>query len=318
MTQLLHDSSQFSRTYQVEKDSSVAQAQQFLTSISNNGRFPIYISDFRDMRDAKLALQEVGSSAFYLNCLGRYQPYSELTQQVIKYLKSSILPDTTVCFAEDLALMPPDNETTSFVVGLLWEFGALSTEAAQNAANQILDNKNEQGQLYMYFEREDKPDRRLDYVSSLNMLTFLGQLGREAEASATITWIDEIIATKSFFQGSRYYHSPSSFFYFAARLAKRVPKLAKRWIPQLQEALAEYTPAPHYPIELSTTITAKVWLQVPCPSSSIETLNRLQKASGAWPTDSLYHLGTAMRYFGSEVMSTLFAAQALMEFEKAF
>jgi hypothetical protein len=318
MTQFLHGSSTFSRTHQAEKEPSIIQAQQFLNRMSNNGHFPIYISDFRDMRDAKLTLKEVGSSAFYLNCLGHYQPYSELTRQVIKYLKLSILPDTTVCFAEDLALMPPDNETTSFVVGLLWEFGALSTETAQNAANQILHNKNEQGQLYMYFERDDKPDRRLDYVSSLNMLTFLGQLGREAEASGTIAWIDEILATKSFIQGSRYYHSPSSFFYFAARLAKRVPELAKRWVSQLQEALAEYTPAPDYPIELSTTIMAKAWLQVPCPSSSIETLKRLQKPSGAWPTDSLYHLGTAMRYFGSEVMSTLFAAQALMEFEKAF
>ena len=318
MTQFLYDSSTFSRTHQAEKDSSIIQAQKFLNRMSNNGHFPIHISNFRDMRDAKLALREVGSSAFYLNCLGHYQPYSELTKQVIQYLKSSILPDTTVCFAEDLALMPPDNETTSFVVGLLWEFGTLSTATAHKAANQILGNKNEQGQLYMYFERDDKPDRRLDYVSCLNMLTFLGQLGREAEASATITWIDEIIATKSFLQGSRYYHSPSSFFYFAARLAKRVPELAKRWIPQLQEALATYKPDPHYPIELSATIAAKVWLQVPCPSSSIETLKRLQKPSGAWPADSLYHLGTAMRYFGSEVMSTLFAAQALMEFEQAF
>jgi hypothetical protein len=43
----------------------------------------------------------------------------------------------------------------------------------------------------------------------------------------------------------------------------------------------------------------------------------MQKSDGAWPADSLYHLGTASRYFGSEIMSTVFAAQALIESEKA-
>jgi hypothetical protein len=75
---------------------SIAQAQQFLTRISNNGRFPMYISNFRDMRDAQLASPEVGSSAFYLDCLGRYQPKSELNHQIIKYLKSRITPDLGV------------------------------------------------------------------------------------------------------------------------------------------------------------------------------------------------------------------------------
>jgi hypothetical protein len=297
--------------------SSIAQAQQCLTRMSNNGRFSIYISDFRDMRDAQLAPPEVGSSAFYLECLGRYQPDSELTHQVVEYLRSRILPDVTFCFTEDLALMPPDNETTSFVVGFLWELGVLSTEMAQNAASRILGNKNEQGRLYMYFERDDKPDKRLDHVSSLNMLTFLGQLGREEEAASTISWIDEIIATKALYKGSRYYHSPSSFFYFAARLANRVPRLGNRWIAQLQEELATYTADPCYPIELSAWITAQAWLKVPCPSTSIEMLKSMQKPDGAWPADSLYHLGTAERYFGSEIMSTLFAAQALIESEKA-
>lgn len=318
MTQFMHDSSTFSRTHQAEQDSSIIQAQQFLNRMSNNGRFPLYVSDFRDMRDAKLAPPERFSSAFYLDCLGRYQPDSELTHQIIEYLKSSILPNLTVYFFEEPKILPPDTETTSIVGGLLWELGALSHETAQKVATRILGNKDEQDRIYIYFERQDKPDRRLDYVSSLNMLTFLGQLGRETEASPTIAWIDEVIRTKAFCQGSRYYHSTSSFFYFAARLANRVPKLAERWIPQLQEALAEYTPNPHYPIELSTTITAKVWLQVPCSSTSIEMLKRLQKPSGAWPADSLYHLGTAERYFGGEMMSTLFAAQALMEFEKVF
>jgi hypothetical protein len=298
--------------------SSIAQAQEFLTRASNNGRFPLDISDFRDMRNATLAPPEIFSSALYLDCFGREQPDSELTHQVIECLKSRILPDMTVCFTEDLKRMPPDNETTSLVAGLLWEFRALGTEMAQKMANRVLGNKNEQGRLYMYFEREDKPDRRLDYVSSLNMLTFLGQLGLEEEAAPTISWIDEIIATKGFYQGSRYYHSPSSFLYFAARLVNRVPKLGQRWIPQLQEALFRYKADPRYSIELSTCITAQIWLKVPCSSTSIEMLKSLQKPSGAWPSDSFYHLGTASRYFGSEVMSTMFAAQALIEAEKAF
>ncbi|HEY9674175.1 MAG TPA: hypothetical protein V6D11_22240 [Waterburya sp.] len=318
MTQFLHGSSTFSRTHPAEKEPSIIQAQQFLNRMSNNGRFPLYISDFREMRDAKLAPAEFITSALYLDCLGYYQTDSQLTHQIIKYLKSSILPDLTVCFTEDIALMPADTETTSFIAGLLWELGALSTDTAQKIADRVLENKNEQGRVYIYFEREDKPDRRLDYVSSLNVLTFLGQLGREEEAASTIAWIDEIIATKAFCKGSYYYHSPSSFFYFAARLVKRVPKLGQRWIKQLQEALVTYKPDPHYPIELSTTITAKVWLQVPFLSSNIETLKRLQKPSGAWPADSLYHLGTAERYFGNEIMSTTFAAQALMEFDQAF
>jgi hypothetical protein len=141
--------------------SSIAQAQEFLTRASNNGRFPLYISDAREITEGKLAPPEVGSSAFYLECLGRYQPESKLTHEIIEYLKSRILPDLTVRFTEDLALMPPDNETTSFVAGLLWELGVLSTETAQKMANRVLGNKNEQGRLYMYFEREDKPDRRL-------------------------------------------------------------------------------------------------------------------------------------------------------------
>jgi hypothetical protein len=180
-----------------------------------------------------------------------------------------------------------------------------------------LENKDEQGRINVYFEREDKPDRRVDYISAISALTFLGQLGLEAEAAPTISWIDEIIATKSFYQGSRYYHSPSSFFYFATRLVHRVPKLGQRWIPQLQEALFTYKPDPRYPIELSTCITAQIRLKVPCPSTSIEMLKSVQKPSGAWHSDSLYHLGTASRYFGSEMMSTMFATQALIEAEKA-
>ena len=297
--------------------SSIAQAQEFLTRASNNGRFPLYISDFRDMMDATLTLPEIFSSALYLDCLGRYQPDSELTHQIIECLKSSILPDMTVCFSEDLALMPPDTETTGLVAGLLWEFRALNTETAHNVAKRVLENKDEQGRINVYFEREDKPDRRVDYISAISALTFLGEVGREAEAAPTISWIDEIIATKSFYQGSRYYHSPSSFLYFVARLVNRVPKLGQRWIPQLQEALFTYKPDPRYPIELSTCITAQIRLNVPCPSTSIEMLESLQKPSGAWPSDSLYHLGTASRYFGSEMMSTMFATQALIEAEKA-
>jgi|SRR5919202_611635 hypothetical protein len=297
--------------------SSIAQAQQFLTRMINNGRFPLYISDFRDMRDAHLAPPEFGSSAFYLDLIGRYQSDSELTHQFVEYLKSSILSDLTVCFFEDFKLLPPDTDATAYIAGLLWEFGALSTETAQKVATRVLRNKDEQGRIYIYFERTDKPDRRIDYVSSLNVLTFLGQLGREEEAASTISWIDEIIATKAFYQGSRYYHSPSSFFYFAARLTNRLPHLGQRWIAQLQEELATYSADLRYPIELSAWITARVWLKVPCPSTSIEMLKSMQKPDGAWPADSLYHLGTAERYFGSEIMSTLFAAQALIESEKA-
>ena len=297
--------------------SSIAQAQEFLTRASNNGRFPLYISDFRDMRDATLVPPEVGSSAFYLDCLGRYQPDSELTHQVIKYLKSSILPDMTVCFFEDLKLLPPDTDATTYVAGLLWEFGALSTQIAQEVAMRVLVNKDPQGRINVYFEREDKPDRRLDYVSALNALTFLGELGREGEAAPTIAWINEIINTGDFYHGSRYYHSPSSFLYCAARLVNLVPKLGNRWIPQLQEALFKYTADPRYPIEFSTCITARIWMKVPCPSTSIEILKNMQKPSGAWPTDSPYHLGTVIRYLGSEILSTIFAAQALIEVEKA-
>lgn len=297
--------------------SSIAQAQDFLTRASNNGRFPLYISDFRDMINATLAPPEIFSSALYLDCLGREQPDSELTHQVIEYLKSSMLPDQTFYFFEDPKILPPDTETTSLVAGLLWEFRALSTETAHNAAKRVLGNKDPQGRINVYFEREDKPDRRLDYVSALNALTFLGELGREAEAAPTISWIDEVIATGDFYDGSRYYHSPSTFLYTAVRLVNRVPKLGQRWIAQLQEALFTYKPDPRYPIELSTCITAQIRLKVPCPSTSIEMLKSLQKQSGAWPSDSLYHLGTASRYFGSEVMSTMFAAQALIEAEKA-
>ena len=252
---------------------------------------------------------------------------------------------------------PADTDCTAIAAGALHEHGLLSDPDFERAKTELFaaaasaeqehahdvparDAEIHPGVFMVYWEDEAEPGterrgRKHDAVACANALytVHLGDARRTADARSVITattrYLRDILSSRRYLAGTRYYPNPDVLLYAISRFCARFPQTpsAATLTPALRLAfhdLDAIAPARALAAEtgsaMSTalrTLTAE-HLDITGGQAERRTrLHRAQQPDGSWPACPYYRMGRFPLYFGSPYLTTLFAMRALRPREQA-
>lgn len=288
------------------------RAFQFLETQQKNGHFTAQLSNTPDMAEPHDSPKEVASTLLVFGAVLQQRRDSGMFPQCLSYLKSQ-LDNGKYHFFEDPSLLPTDTETTSYGLSVLLSTGAIDQEKAEKTADKIVKTTDENGIIMVYFEPCDKQNQ-IDHVSATNVLALLNMLGRGNEAKKTEDFILNQLQSGKYLKGSRYYHSPDTFLYFLGRMIEQSPKMKDRFEEPLKKAVQSRVGMTETPIEIAMCCTTLSRLGE--NPTEINKLLRAQREDGGWDSNSIYHYGGKVGYFGSRAITTAFALEAIDQANK--
>ncbi len=288
------------------------RALTFLETQQENGRFSSQVSNSADMSEPQVSPKEVASTLLVFDTALQQHQGSPIFSQSLSYLKSQ-LDNGRYHFFEDPSLLPADTETTSYGLTSLLKVGAIDREIMQRTADEIIRTTNQDGVIQVYFEPCSK-ENQIDHASAVNILTFLNLIGKGKQAQKTEDWVLEQLETNEYSKGSRYYHSPDTFLYFLGRMVEQCPNMKDRFREPLKKAVQSRVGMTEASIEMamrSTTLT-----RLGEKPTELNKLLEMQKEDGGWDSNSIYHYGGKVGYFGSRAITTTFVVEAIDKAER--
>lgn len=278
---------------------------------SDCGHIPCQTGPTRDLRDSWEVHPESFTSMIIADLLIGQREHQALVSRITAMLEQELdAGDGVFYFFKDHARLPADADCTALGLSVMLRAGALVTARAHRALDRILANTNDQGVVETYFDPSGERAGIVDPVVCVNVLYLAHQLGRERECLATLDYVHQTIIDGSYLKGTRYYHSPDTFLYFAARLVRRFPQVHWVLLRPLRDALRARQDSTNHPLDLGQRVIAAKWLGLAHADESRE-LTELQEDDGCWPSDSMFRYGRKRIYFGSRVLATAFAVRAL-------
>jgi len=287
------------------------KAFQFLETQQENGHFNAHLSSTPDMLESHDSPKEIASTLLVFETVLQQHQDSPIFHQSLSYLKSQ-LDNGRYHFFEDLFLLPSDTETTSYGLSSLLRAGTIDRKEAEKTADEIIRTTDESGIIMVYFEPCDK-ENQIDHVSATNVLTLLNMLGRGDEAKETENFVLDQLQKGAYLEGSRYYHSPDTFIYFLGRMIEQCPNMKDRFEEPLRKAVRSHVGMTETPIEIAMRCTTLARLGE--NPAELNKLLRAQGTDGGWNSNSIYHYGGKVGYFGSRAITTAFALEAIDKVE---
>jgi hypothetical protein len=161
--------------------------------------------------------------------------------------------------------------------------------------------------------------RKHDAVACANVLYTLALaeesgVGVDTEVvDATVRHVGDHLLSRRYLAGTRYYPAPEVFLYATARLCARFDDHARLLGPGLRRELSHARDHPvSSPLDLALSIiTADTMGVGGARRERLADLARLQQHDGSWPAASYYRMGRFPVYFGSPLITTLFAMRAM-------
>ncbi|MGA6161607.1 hypothetical protein [Amycolatopsis magusensis] len=164
--------------------------------------------------------------------------------------------------------------------------------------------------------------RKHDPVVCANVLCVLkeasgqGLVRADEVIDATQRYVVEHLSSGAYLEGSRYYPYPEAFLHSASRLAGRFSDCRELMAGPLAGALRALEADRGADRDRSINVALRTITAVNIgihngQSDRRKLLAGQQDQDGAWPASPYYRLGRFPVYFGSRVLSTLFAASAL-------
>jgi hypothetical protein len=286
---------------------SVERARQFLASQAKGGCFECMIGEDRTLVWALPSPMEIGSTLLVLEAAYSERRYDPLFWSMLKSVQSHTTPGGKIFFFAEHSRLPLDAETTAYGLGILKKHGAIGNRIVDNILEEIAGNVDTEGRVRVYFEPCPK-ENRTDIVSAVNILYLFYVMGQEKRVEKTEAWIRNTLRSRVW--ESRYYHSADAFPYFLSRLVAAFPDKFLGCRQQLLKAVHRRHSASMYPLDLAMRVAASKRLGV-VPVGEEAHLAAQQQEDGGWPADAIYHWGRSRGYFGSRVISTALAIEAI-------
>lgn len=281
-------------------------ALDFLTAQSRQGKFTCDISADPNMGSPVQSQPEIASSMLVLGTALRAVS-SPLQVQIVNYVMSQIDNDV-FHFFEDPTVLPTDVDTTSYGLSVLHSLGKISDEHLKRVTDKITSSYDENGIVQIYFNPCQRPNR-IDATATANIMFLMRLANRRGDYVDSENWVMEMLESKKYRNGSRYYHSPDTFLYFLARACK-FDDLKERFADQTAFELQSRIGTTRSPLDLAMRVTTAKRLGVDNYQEENE-LQNMQRTDGSFPSDAIYHYGSTAGYFGSAIISTAFAVEAL-------
>jgi hypothetical protein len=285
----------------------VEKGFEFIEKNCENGFYCCYISNSREMIDSKLSPREIGSSLLVLRTALRERRNADVTRKTLNYCKTKLYMGQFTFFENNS--LPFDTDVSSWALSTLLEMGEISRDAVSKTVDETISNVNNNGIIQIYFEPCDK-ENRIDHVGIGNALYLINLFDRGTEASKSEDYIFEILRNRAYLEGAYYYHSPDTFLYILSSLVEKFPYFNKRFGKLLKNEIQNRIDKTKWPLDLAMRVSSAKRVQINNETDEKELLN-LQKEDGSWPADAIYHYGRKVGYFGSSVITTAFAIEAL-------
>lgn len=239
-------------------------------------------------------------------------------------------------FFLDHNAFPADVDCTAVAGHALYELGRISRDEYVMIARELLlaatgeeDDSPHSGVVSVYWDDGYEGDtltrgRKYDPVVGANALCVLKQarnLGLEdgeRVIAATQRHVTEHLLSRAHLKGSRYYPYPDPFIYAVSRLVRDFPDCRETLRAPLAEAIskrdAESGVLDGRTTALNLALRSLAARNIGLPDGDRSRLRLLlgqQRPDGSWPASPCFTLGRIPVYFGSRLLSTLFAAHAL-------
>ena len=243
-----------------------------------------------------------------------------------------------------------DTDCTSLSASALYEHGRLSASELGSTARELLsataplaaqrdhgadrvDSPDRPGVIMVYWDDDADPaalsrGRKYDAVVCANALYTLslaqlsGACDEGAEIlDATSRYVGAHLNPSAYLSGTRYYPDPNAFLFAVSRLCGRFPTYRQSLGHALSHQITRGTSGagPRNPLSLALSIITADTMGVP-PAQLDEPkrlLMRYQRDDGSWPAAPYYQMGRFAVYFGSPLLTTLFAVRALWSARQA-
>jgi hypothetical protein len=249
----------------------------------------------------------------------------------------------------DVPEFAADTDCTALAGGAMYEHGRLTRPELIRIADELVraaappEPQPERGSgprvdavqpgvVLVYWDedagRAERRARKHDPVVCANVLYTLS-LARpwhihEARArvvAATTRYVDAHLNSNRYLRGTRYYPDPNAFLFAVSRLCQRFEAYTQLPGDSLRRHLLG---APHLearnPLSLALSILAahNVGAHGARCEEQREALARCQQDDGSWAAAPYYRMGRFPVYFGSPLVTTLFAVQALQSMEPSW
>lgn len=281
---------------------------------SRLSKFPFcksFVSNGTELIGSQDFSKEIFSTAVILHS------YNALPDEIIESMSQEILNHDGKnmlrwCFYKNEARpenFPDDLDTTSMVLSFLLKNKKISREEVLPVVKQMIDNRNEDGIIQVYFD-DNRP--RIDAIVAINVLYLMHQIGfgTKDELRETEAFIYKFLISNEYLKGTRYYPAPDVFLFFLSRLVVDFPNKFEKFHRPLTENLLERVDCSSYALERALRVIAMKKLGL-VNRIDFSKLLDLQLADGGWPMYGLFIAPRSNTYFGSRELSTAFALEAI-------
>ncbi|MFD8495387.1 hypothetical protein [Amycolatopsis sp. NPDC059657] len=221
----------------------------------------------------------------------------------------------------DGTVFPADTDCTAVAAQALHDTSLISGAELIEFAEELLSAAAQN--VVMVYWPDGGRGAKFDPVAAANALCVL----KEAQRRGMRTGADVIEATReyvtghlesgAYLNGSRYYPSPDAFLQVVSRLAERFDDLRDTLEKPLAEAIMQREDDEWVlDVALRAIAADNIGLEEGQRQRK-KLLIESQEADGSWPAAPYYKLGRFPVYFGSRVLTTLFAANALRRLERS-
>ena len=207
------------------------------------------------------------------------------------------------------ATIPYDVNSTSLGLSFLIEFGQLPYELVDRVLDQIINNTSDRGVIRVYLS-DDKLDEIVDPVVALNVLYLANMFERGEDVAATQKYVQDILISRRYNQGTYFYRSPDAFLFFFARLVNHFPYLKLQWGYELKRAVLERLGTRANAMELAMRLYMGRSLGLDI-HNHVERLLQQQGADGSWPSEVLLENEKGNPLLAGSILTTAFALYAL-------
>lgn len=295
-------------------EDAILNGLHFLEGIQlSSGQFPTEMSSTPDMHETS-SVKTVAATAIVIDCLIPLRPSLHHTQMIdngIRFLKDEMDQDGMWRFFGKGSSIYPDLDDTCFILSVLRQC-MVSMDYCDYVKN-FLNFRDFQGRFYTWHPLY-RQDNNIDWVTNTNVLYFYLQMG--VKVPEVTEYLQEVILSNEFIEGSLYYQNPLYFSYFWSRLvAENTSMRHSAATRHMTDVLAaRYTSMPRrLQFESVLLFCSLVELgadQLLLDELALEVLH-LQSWDGGWVNGSIFNHRTFSRYYGGRPVFTAIAVLAL-------
>ncbi|RDW78943.1 uncharacterized protein DSM5745_05795 [Aspergillus mulundensis] len=209
---------------------------------------------------------------------------------------------------------PDDFDTTCAALTVLKP----DRQTACSVLDELASHVNDDGIILTYFDRS-RP--RIDPVVCVNVLRAFYEHGRGHELQPSLHWVHEVLKTRAYVDGTRYYPTAEAFLYFVARLLQCTQEalLQREFSDLLRQRVKERIGKPGDALCLAMRLLACQYVGVPAADAErdVASLRAMQDADGGWEPGCVYRYGKTDIRIGSRGLATALAVKALSQAEDA-